>query len=315
MTAIDAELFLALDGVPRKPKLLIVDDQPHNIQVLYQVFCGDYQVFMATSGLQALSVCREQMPDLMLVDVVMEGMDGYEVCRQVKADPRTGDIPVIFVTAHDDPKEETTGLSVGAVDFIAKPINPDVVRARVRTHVKLKLQSELLRRMVFVDGLTGVFNRRYFEHYLSSEWLRANRNNTSISLLLVDVDHFKRFNDHYGHLAGDDCLRKVAGALKRGLKRPADVAVRYGGEEFACLLPETDLAGAIKVGQHLEQQIRSLAIEHMASDTAPVVTISMGVAVRTGLSPATFDELIAQADEQLYRAKKEGRGRVCAATL
>ena len=315
MTAVDSELFMALDGAPRKPKLLIVDDQPHNIQVLYQIFSGDYQVFMATSGTQALAVCREQTPDLMLVDVVMDGMDGYEVCRRVKEDPRTRDIPVIFVTAHSDPKEETTGLSIGAVDFIAKPINPDVVKARVKTHVKLKLQSELLRRMVFVDGLTGVFNRRYFDHYLSSEWLRANRNHTSMGLLLVDVDHFKRFNDRYGHQAGDDCLRRVAGALKRGLKRPADVAVRYGGEEFACLLPETDLVGAFKVGQYLEQQNRSLAIPHEASDTAPVVTVSMGVAVRTDLSPSTFDELIAQADEQLYRAKEEGRGRVCAAAL
>jgi len=315
MTAIDAELLVAMDNVQRKPKLLIVDDQPHNIQVLYQIFSGDYQVFMATSGAQALVVCREQLPDLMLVDVVMDGMDGYEVCRQVKADALISEIPVIFVTAHNDPKEETTGLNVGAVDFIAKPINPDVVRARVRTHVKLKLQSELLRRMVFVDGLTGVFNRRYFDHYLSSEWLRANRNHTSMGLLLIDVDHFKRFNDRYGHQAGDECLRRVAGALKRGLKRPADVAVRYGGEEFACLLPETDLAGAVRVGQHLEQQIRALAIPHETSDTAQVVTASMGVAVRTDVSPSTFDELIAQADQQLYRAKEEGRGRVCSVSL
>lgn len=311
MSALNLHMPLELDSSERKPKLLIVDDQPQNIQLLYRIFAQEYLVFMATSGEQALVVCREQLPDLMLVDVMMEGMDGYELCRQLSADSSTAEIPVIFVTAHNDPHEESKGLSVGAVDFISKPVNPSVVRARVKTHIRLKQQTELLRKMAFVDGLTGIFNRRYFDHYLSSEWLRSTRNQTPLSLLLIDVDHFKRFNDRYGHQAGDECLRQVAFALKQGLKRPADVAIRYGGEEFACLLPETDLQGAAKVAEQLEQKVRALGIAHESSGVAPCVTVSVGVAVRDKLAPTTFDDLIAQADQQLYLAKEQGRGRVC----
>lgn len=310
MSAIDSEFALLQEDPDRKPKLLVVDDQPANIQVLHRAFSAEYQVFMATNGPQALSVCREQHPDLVLLDVVMDGMDGHEICRQMRADPNTRDIPVIFVTAHNDPVQETKGLDLGAVDFISKPINPDVVRARVRTHLKLKLRSDILRRLVFVDSLTGVFNRRYFDHCLSTEWLRANRSHASLALILIDVDHFKRYNDRYGHPSGDECLKSVARALRRGLHRPGDVVVRYGGEEFACLLPETDLNGAMRVARHLEQVVRDLQIVHEDSEVASTVTVSLGVAVKTANSPATYEELLTIADEQLYKAKTAGRAQV-----
>jgi diguanylate cyclase (GGDEF)-like protein len=311
MSAIDSEFALLQEEPDRKPKLLVVDDHPANIQVLHRAFAAEYQVFMATNGPQALSVCREQNPDLVLLDVVMDGMDGHEICRQMRADPSIRDIPVIFVTAHNDPVEETKGLDLGAVDFISKPINPDVVRARVRTHIKLKLRSDILRRLVFVDSLTGVFNRRYFDHCLSTEWLRSNRSHASLALILIDVDHFKRYNDRYGHQSGDECLKKVARALRRGLHRPGDVVVRYGGEEFACLLPETDLNGAMRVARHLEQTVRDLKIAHEDSGVASTVTVSLGVAVKTADSPATYEELLTIADEQLYKAKDAGRAQVC----
>ena len=310
MSAIDSEFALLQEDPDRKPKLLVVDDQPANIQVLHRAFSAEYQVFMATNGPQALSVCREQHPDLVLLDVVMDGMDGHEICRQMRADPNTRDIPVIFVTAHNDPVQETKGLDLGAVDFISKPINPDVVKARVRTHLKLKLRSDILRRLVFVDSLTGVFNRRYFDHCLSTEWLRANRSHASLALILIDVDHFKRYNDRYGHPSGDECLKSVARALRRGLHRPGDVVVRYGGEEFACLLPETDLNGAMRVARHLEQVVRDLQIVHEDSEVASTVTVSLGVAVKTANSPATYEELLTIADEQLYKAKTAGRAQV-----
>jgi len=311
MSAIDSEFALLQEDPDRKPKLLVVDDQPANIQVLHRAFSAEYQVFMATNGPQALAVCREQHPDLVLLDVVMDGMDGHEICRQMRADPNTRDIPVIFVTAHNDPVQETKGLDLGAVDFISKPINPDVVRARVRTHIKLKLRSDILRRLVFVDSLTGVFNRRYFDHCLSTEWLRANRSHASLALILIDVDHFKRYNDRYGHPLGDECLKNVARALRRGLHRPGDVVVRYGGEEFACLLPETDLNGAMRVARHLEQVVRDLKIVHEDSGVASTVTVSLGVAVKTPDSPATYEELLTIADAQLYKAKTAGRAKVC----
>lgn len=293
-----------------RPRLLVVDDHPINIQALYQAFSADHQVFMATSGAQALSVCAEKRPDLILLDVVMPVMDGHEVCRRLKQDEATRDIPVIFVTAHNDEAAEMRGLDVGAVDFISKPINPKIVRARVKTHLTLKAQSDLLRRWVYIDGLTKVHNRRYFDEQMAIELARAERIGSNMSALMVDVDFFKRYNDHYGHQAGDDCLRQVAAALKRSIFRPADVLARYGGEEFACLLPETDLAGAMNLGQRLVDSITALQLEHTASAVAPVVTISVGACTRPGKGLGDTAALLAGADAQLYIAKSGGRNRV-----
>ena len=299
----------------RKPRLLIVDDQPINIQTLYKVFAADCQVQMATSGVKALEMCRDDPPDLVLLDVVMPGMDGHEVCALLKASEATRDIPVIFVTAHSDIAEEAHGLELGAADFIAKPISPPVVRARVRTQLTLKAQADRLHQMVFIDGLTGVFNRRCFDERLNAEWSRAARGQLPLALLMVDVDYFKRFNDHYGHQGGDDCLIQVAGALKVGLHRPVDLMARYGGEEFACILPGTDLGGALEVANRLERMVRALGIEHLKSDVDGVVTISIGAAVTSAFQSNTQSALLASADAQLYRAKQGGRGRARGALL
>jgi diguanylate cyclase (GGDEF)-like protein len=293
----------------------VVDDQPVNIQALYQAFAADHKVFMATSGEQALALCASKEPDLVLLDVVMPGMDGLEVCRRLKADEATRDIPVIFVTAHNDEAAETRGLDAGAVDFISKPINPTIVRARVRTHLTLKAQADLLRQWVYVDGLTGVFNRRHFDEHLAAEWGRAVRAGTALSVVLIDVDFFKRYNDRYGHQAGDDCLRRVAATLKAGVKRPGDMVARYGGEEFACLLPDTPLAGALELARQLGQDVHGLAIEHGDSTVAPVVTVSLGVGCKREDAVGTPAALVREADAQLYIAKSEGRHRACGAEL
>lgn len=293
------------------PRLLIIDDQPANIQVLYRLFAEDFQVFMATSGQQGLETARQESPDIILLDVVMPDMNGFETCLSLKQDAQTCDIPVLFVTAHQDPDEETRALEIGGMDFITKPINPAVVRARVRTHLTLKRQTDTFKRLVFIDGLTGTFNRRYFDTQLTSEFARAARSRSSLGLILVDVDHFKLFNDHYGHQAGDDCLRSVARALRHTLWRPGDAVARYGGEEFACILPDTDLEGALMVAQRMTDAVRALGLSHEASATDRMVTISAGVSV---LSPGPGDtpaELVALADEQLYKAKAGGRAQVC----
>ena len=193
-----------LSTLPARPRLLVVDDQPINIQTLYQVFHADHEVFVATSGEQALAFCRgNPLPDLILLDVVMPGLDGLAVCQQLKADPVLANIPVIFVTACMDPADETRALEAGGVDFITKPVNPMVVRARVKTHLTLKAQEDFLRSLVFVDGLTGVANRRRFDEALLSEWRQCRRAGTPLALLMIDIDHFKRYNDHYGHPTGD----------------------------------------------------------------------------------------------------------------
>lgn len=319
MIDLDVPVAELLNSTHGKPKLLVVDDQPINIQVMYRCFAGDYQVFMATSGEQALSICKSNPPDLLLLDVVMPGLDGFEVCKQLKADETTNHIPVIFVTAHTDPAQETHGLNLGAVDFIAKPVNPDVVRARVKTHLTLKFQSDLLRKLVFLDGLTGVFNRRYFDQQVSTEWSRATRNQLPLSVILLDVDYFKRYNDHYGHQAGDDALRTVAHALKTCLRRPADLVARYGGEEFGCILPETTYDDALLIAHALERKVRELALPHADSSVDKVITISVGLATRQGQgqgdAPGDVADLIGLADSLLYQAKHTGRGKVCSGVL
>jgi len=292
------------------PKILLVDDQRVNLQFMAHIFAHSYQVLTAESGEQALDLCHRTPPDLILLDIGMPGMDGFEVCTQLKADAATQDIPVIFVTANRDEASETRGLELGAVDFISKPVNPAVVRARVKTHLTVKLQSDLLRRLVFRDGLTGVFNRRYFDQQLRMETARASRVNHPLALIMLDVDFFKRFNDRYGHQAGDDCLRLVAQTLKANLRRPADLVARYGGEEFVCLLPDTGFDQAMMLATELETQVRLKTIAHADSDSAKVVTVSLGVAGCNAPLPCTADKLLAAADQQLYLAKHHGRGCV-----
>ena len=312
----DAPALVSARYAPQaRPCLLLVDDQPINIQVLYRIFSPAYRVLMATSGVKALELCRDDPPDLVLLDVVMTEMDGNEVCRRLKSDLATCNIPVIFVTAHNDAAQETHGFEVGAVDFIAQPVNPATVRARVKTHLTLKHQSDLLRKMVFIDGLTGVFNRRCFDEQIVTEWHRASRNASSLGLLMLDIDHFKRYNDRYGHQQGDDTLRQVANAIKTSLLRPGDLVARYGGEEFACIVSATDLEGARSVAERIEQSVRSLQLPHADSDTAAVVTLSIGLALGKPRSDADPAALLALADAQLYRAKHNCRGRVCAAVL
>jgi len=311
MQSDEATIATLLEVPTSRPRLLVVDDQPINIQVMHQIFAAQYQVFMATNGNQALAFCRKTPPDLILLDVVMPGMDGFDVCQALKADPATQDIPVIFVTAHTDAHQETRGLEVGAVDFISKPVNPAVVRARVKTQLTLKFQSDLMRKLVFLDGLTGVFNRRYFDQQLAVEVARANRTGSPLALIMLDVDFFKRYNDHYGHQAGDDCLRMIAATLKENLRRPGDLVARYGGEEFACILPDTAFEQALELAGELEQEVRKKGIVHADSQAAAVVTISLGVAGRTGHITTDAPSILALADAQLYRAKHAGRARVC----
>lgn len=302
-----------LSTLPARPRLLVVDDQPINIQTLYQIFHADHEVFMATSGEQALAFCRgNPLPDLILLDVVMPGLDGLAVCRQLKADPVLANIPVIFVTACMDPADETRALEAGGVDFITKPVNPMVVRARVKTHLTLKAQEDFLRSLVFVDGLTGVANRRRFDEALLSEWRQCRRAGTPLALLMIDIDHFKRYNDHYGHPTGDACLQQVAAVLKAAMQRACDLVARYGGEEFVCLLPGCDQAPALAKAQALQAALAAQGIAHEASPTAAWVTLSIGVAVaqpQAGGSPAA---LVAAADAALYSAKHRGRNCISA---
>ena len=298
----------------RRPKILIADDQPTNIRVLFELFRDQCDVFMATSGAQTIQICRAELPDLILLDVVMDDIDGHEVCRRLKADPLTGAIPIIFVTSQNQEADEVIALGLGAVDFITKPINPVIVRARVRTHLTLKLQGDLLRASALLDGLTGVANRRKFDEDLQTDWRQCLRETAPLSLILIDIDYFKLYNDRYGHQAGDTCLKLVARALVEALRRPYDKLARYGGEEFACLLPKTELAGASAMAERMRTRVSELNVEHLGSDVDQVVTISLGVASMVPAPSVTPELLLKAADQQLYEAKRTGRARVCALT-
>ncbi len=291
--------------------ILIVDDNTGMIQLMARMLKGLACLRFATRGDEALQLMREDPPDLVLLDAEMPGLSGYQVCEAMRSDAALTDIPVIFVTGHGETDAEVRGLETGAVDFITKPVNEALLLARVRTQLRVKTMSDELRRMATTDGLTGLLNRRHFDELMRREWQRSVRHGTPLALLMADVDHFKRYNDSYGHPAGDACLQSVAQALASVAKRPADQVGRLGGEEFAVLLPDTDLAGGQQVAEQAVQAVRELTLPHVGSLTAEHVTISVGVAV-LGLQDVAHLELHSlynAADHALYQAKANGRNR------
>ena len=290
-------------------RILVVDDAMENIQILHAALQEEQEVLFALSGARALELARSQHPDLILVDAMMPDMDGYAVCAALRAAPETRDIPVIFVTALKTPEDETRALDAGAADFITKPVNAAVVRARVRTHLTVKRQADALRAMSLTDPLTGVANRRAFDERLHAEWRRCARAGLPVALILADVDHFKAYNDHYGHQAGDACLVQVAAALRRGAGRTHDLVTRYGGEEFAILLPQLDALGAEGVARRMLEELARLDLAHAASPTAPRLTVSMGIASLVPRDAQGADTLLADADALLYQAKAGGRNQ------
>ena len=290
-----------------KAKILIVDDEANTLASLSRAFrLAGHEAVVCDNAARGLAVAQSEPFDLILSDVVMPGMDGFELLRRLKAAPETQHVPVIFVTAMDEIDDEERGLLLGAVDYITKPIRPAIVRARVRTHVELKTQRDLLEQRALIDGLTGIPNRRRFDQELDARWRAAQRSGSPLSLLLIDVDHFKQFNDSYGHGAGDDCLRRVAGAIAAACNRSGDLAARYGGEEFAVILPG---AAADTQLRRLLGAIRALGIPHRASSAADVVTASVGGVEVVPDGSLAAAQALERADQQLYAAKKEGRNR------
>ncbi len=292
------------------PKLLVVDDQPLFIQTMHEIFRDQYEIFMARNGEQALAQAERLRPDLILLDLNMPDISGMEVCQRLKQNPALADIPVLFVTAEEDFESESLALEAGGADYITKPVNPAVVRARVRTHLTLKAQADQLRALAYLDGLTGVANRRYFDQHLDAEWTRSQRHHMPLSLILLDIDFFKTYNDHLGHIAGDQCLKAVAGALQALPKRGHDFVARYGGEEFVVLLADCDLPCALRKAAALQEAVAQLGIQHPASAVSEVVTISLGVASTVAGAAHTAGELLDAADRQLYAAKQAGRNRI-----
>ena len=303
MADIKMDRYLASLG---KATILVVDDQPTNIQIIYHILGDEYQVLMATSGVQALQVCRDSAPDLILLDVMMPDMDGLQTCKAMKADETIAAIPVIFVTGVHEQEEEDACWQAGAVDFIQKPVNANTLLHRIKAHLTLKRQTDFLHSLAYVDGLTGIFNRRFLDSSLEKQIAIGKRQKQrEISMLMIDIDHFKLFNDQFGHLAGDEALRRVAETLEDVCLRPNDIVARYGGEEFVVILPNTDRQGADKVAAKLLTAIAELAIPHPTTEHG-IVTISIGGAT-SPYDEASKEAITALADKQLYAAKQSGR--------
>lgn len=292
-----------------RPRILIVDDEKVNRKVLISLLEERYELLAAKDGAQALQLAASK-PDLILLDIIMPGMDGYDVCRALKNTPETAQIPVVFITTKSTAEEEATGLELGAVDYISKPFSPAIVRVRVATQIKLKQQMDLLEQLNITDSLTGIANRRRFDAYLSQQWLSALRSHSQLSLLLIDIDHFKQYNDNYGHQQGDECLRLTAQSMAQAALRSIDLVARYGGEEFAVILPNTGSEGASRIAEDIRQQLQTLAIEHQYSSAAECVTVSIGTATLEPDVDVSERQLIEQADQCLYQAKHLGRNRV-----
>lgn len=306
--------------------ILLIDDDPGIARLLGHMLVGIANARFAIDGREAIAQIRRGVPDLILLDAQMPDMHGFDLCRVIKAEPALKDVPVIFVTAHAEQEFEVRALEAGACDFIAKPVNEAVLRARVTTHLQVRRLTASLRELATTDALTGLANRRECDAVLTREWRRSRRNGASISLLMVDIDRFRAYNEHYGRPAGDQCLRDVAGVLQQAARRPADLVARHGGEEFAVILPETGRDGAMHVAQAIMDRMSELALPHDASDTAGRVTLTIGVtsydpldpnwrepgAARRSPDPAEPDVLdfAANADRALRKARRAGRARI-----
>ncbi|MBT3991149.1 MAG: diguanylate cyclase [Rhodospirillaceae bacterium] len=292
-------------------KILVIDDDPIITETIEILFDSDVTVLSTDNGRDGIALAAEEKPDLILLDVKMPDMDGYETCSELRLNPDIADIPIIFLTIKNESTDEATGLELGAIDYIAKPIVPQIIKARVKNHLTQKRQRDELENLSTIDALTGIANRRRLDEYLDTEWRRATRNKYSLSILMIDIDYFKSYNDNYGHQKGNDCLRAVAEAVSLAPRRPSDLVARYGGEEFCIVLPDTELASATEIAERVRQNVAGLEQENSGSPEYGIVTVSVGVATATPSSDDfNFDTLLELADKQLYQAKESGRNQI-----
>jgi diguanylate cyclase (GGDEF)-like protein len=319
-------------------RLLVVDDNPDHLSLAVSYLEGpQFEVAVATSGRAALTSLEFIFPQLILLDVMLPDYSGFELCRRLKQQPQYNHVPVIFMTSLDNPQSKAEGFQAGGVDYITKPLEQLEFLARVETHLRLfnhaeslqaqnqSLQQESqaleiqnqtvlaenrkLAQLVHIDELTQVGNRRCFDQRLREEWLRLRRSRQPLSLILFDIDYFKAYNDRYGHPAGDACLTQLAQTIKRLLKRPGDILTRYGGEEFAIILPNVNVNGALYMADRIQAELKRLALPHESSQVSPYLTVTQGISTIVPQLDTPISQLIESADQALYLAKQQGRNQ------
>ncbi|MEA3196450.1 MAG: hypothetical protein QOF32_502 [Gammaproteobacteria bacterium] len=300
-----------------KFSILLVDDDSMVVRILSRILSDFTPLRFATSGRTALKLAHDSIPDLMLLDVDMPVLSGFEVCKAFKSDPALAEVPIIFITSHESAQLEAKGLELGAADFISKPPHAPLVLARVRTYQRLKMLSDTMRSAVKMDFLTGAVTRRELEKALTQEWLRSQRSAAPLVLLLADIEGFTAYNAECGEEKGDECLKSVAECLRSAAHRPTDLLGRYAGGKFALLLPETDAQGASTVAQRAIDAVSGLQILHAASTGRGHVALSVGGGCRdssrsntwSGAAVAVPDDLIAAAEQALKTARSAGDHR------
>lgn len=290
-----------------KPRILLIDDSADVIKLTDAIVGSLASVSFAMTGQRGLDLAHAMHPELILLDMALPDMDGLTVCRKLKESPDTADIPVLFVTAEGEEHFEIAAMEAGAVDYLVKPLRVAIARARINAHLSLRRHQLLWMQMAQRDGLTGIYNRRYFEERLAEEFAIHRRREMPLGVAMIDIDCFKHFNDATGHLSGDECLKSVATVLKEAARRPSEVVARFGGEEFVVLLPDTALPDLARIGTWFLEQVRSLKLPHPDSPVSENVTISMGLASTVPRQNSLPQSLIEAADRALYRAKSAGR--------
>jgi two-component system chemotaxis family response regulator WspR len=318
--------------------VLLVDDQAMVGEMVRRALAGQADIVLhhCMEGNLAMAEVERLGPSVILQDLLLPDVDGLDLVRAYRANPRIRDVPVIVLSVKEEPAVKSEAFRIGATDYLVKLPDPVELVARIRHHAKAYLnqiqrdqayralresQEQLvvanreLQRLSSLDGLTGLANRRHFNELMDIEWRRAVRAREALAVVMIDVDDFKRYNDTYGHLAGDEVLKTVAKTMLESVERPADMAARFGGEEFILVLPNTEFDGAIYIAERLRKALDLLAIEHTAASCDAHVTVSVGVACTVPLQGDAPGRLIGAADAALYDAKRTGRNRVCARIL
>ena len=296
-------------------KILIVDDEKANRKILKELLQDEATIIFAKNGEQAVELARKHIPDLILLDVVMPDRSGFEVIEEIKNDPLTMNISVIFVTGLANSDDEERGFDLGGNDYIYKPFKANIVIARVMMHLELIQQRKMLNEIAHIDALTGISNRRKMDQVLEDELAANKRDNKQLAVALVDVDYFKPYNDNYGHGAGDVALKKVAACFREVLKRPRDFAARYGGEEFLIILPDSNAEGAKLIISNIVQALADKEIKHEFSQASNLLTISVGLILVDDNQQTTTADILLKADNLLYQAKENGRNQLIIESL
>ncbi len=298
------------DQSPKKATILVIDDDRIALDLIMLTFNATATVLTALNSENGLEIAVNEQPDLILLDTLIQDVDGHEICSQLKSMPETENIPIIILSNSNQVEDELAALDKGAIDFVTKPVEALILKARVANHLFQKRDRDQLKLMSSIDALTEVANRRRFDEYLHLEWRRAVRSRYPISLLMIDIDYFKSYNDTYGHQKGDECLKAVASEIKQHLRRPSDMVARYGGEEFSVILPETPSYSAFSLAKHIWSGVGNLNIEHTGSARVGHLTISIGAATTIPDENQSISQFIEISDKNLYKSKSEGRNRI-----